>query len=127
MPGKMKKERPRVLPGITYHIQTPLGDAYITVNENNDGQPFEVFVNSAKAGSETAAVSEAIGRLISYILRMPSAVEPRIRIKEVYDLLQTIGGVRSSISGEDTILSLPDGIAKALEFYLDSANKLGDE
>jgi hypothetical protein len=29
-------------------------------------QPFEVFISTAKAGSETAAVSEAIGRLISY-------------------------------------------------------------
>ena len=46
-------------------------------------QPFEVFINTAKAGSETAAVSEAIGRLISYILRLASPIVPPERLEEV--------------------------------------------
>ena len=37
----------------------PLGKAFITINENGGSQPFEVFINTAKAGSDTAAVSEA--------------------------------------------------------------------
>ena len=49
--------------GKTYNIETPAGKAFITINENGGTQPFEAFINTAKAGSETAAVSEAIGRL----------------------------------------------------------------
>ena len=57
-----KKPRPRALTGKTYNIETPAGKAFITINENGGTQPFEAFINTAKAGSETAAVSEAIGR-----------------------------------------------------------------
>ncbi|NCP16364.1 adenosylcobalamin-dependent ribonucleoside-diphosphate reductase, partial [bacterium] len=74
-----KKPRPRALVGRTYRVETPLGKAFVTVNENGGQQPFEVFINTAKAGSETAAVSEAIGRLISYVLRLASPIAPRDR------------------------------------------------
>jgi ribonucleoside-diphosphate reductase alpha chain len=47
-----KKPRPRILKGYTYSIETPLGKAFITINENGGDQPFEVFINTAKAGSE---------------------------------------------------------------------------
>ena len=57
-----KKPRPRALHGETYTIETPVGKAFITVNENGGEEPFEAFINTAKAGSETAAVSEAIER-----------------------------------------------------------------
>ena len=70
--NETKKPRPRELEGVTYNINTPLGKAFITINTNGENQPFEVFINTAKAGSETAAVSEAIGRLISYVLRLAS-------------------------------------------------------
>ena len=76
-----KKPRPRSLAGYTNKIDTPLGKAFVTINENGGEQPFEVFINTAKAGSETAAVSEAIGRLISYVLRLASPVAPRDRLK----------------------------------------------
>ncbi|HSO28099.1 MAG TPA: adenosylcobalamin-dependent ribonucleoside-diphosphate reductase, partial [Anaerolineales bacterium] len=72
-----KKPRPRLLPGTTFTIGTPLGKAFVTVNENGGRQPFEVFINTSKAGSDTAAVSEAIGRLISYVLRLASPIAPR--------------------------------------------------
>ena len=75
-----RKPRPRALPGYTYSIQTPVGKAFVTVNENGGDQPFEVFINSAKAGSDTAAISEAIGRLISQILRQASPIEPLKRL-----------------------------------------------
>ena len=43
-----------------------------------------------KAGSETAAVSEAIGRLLSYILRLASPVAPRQRLYEIHRQLKGI-------------------------------------
>jgi ribonucleoside-diphosphate reductase alpha chain len=113
-----KKPRPRFLKGYTYSIETPLGKTFVTVNENGDSQPFEVFVNTAKAGSETAAHSEAIGRLISYLLRISSPIEPRKRLRTIMDQLGGIGGERSLGFGPNRIRSLPDGIAKALDEYL---------
>jgi ribonucleoside-diphosphate reductase alpha chain len=113
-----KKPRPRFLKGFTCSIETPLGKTFVTVNENGGEQPFEVFINTAKAGSETAAHSEAIGRLISYILRISSPIEPRERLKTIMDQLGGIGGGRSLGFGPNRVRSLPDGIAKALDEYL---------
>lgn len=113
-----KKPRPRALQGYTFSIETPLGKAFVTINENGGGQPFEVFINTAKAGSETAAHSEAIGRLISYTLRISSPIEPRDRLKIVMEQLGGIGGGRSMGFGPNRVRSLPDGIAKALDEYL---------
>ncbi len=89
-----KKPRARVLQGETTRINTPLGATYVTVNHNGDGQPFEVFIQTSKAGSDTAAVSEAIGRLVSYVLRLASPVSPRDRLKEIVNQLSGIGGGR---------------------------------
>jgi ribonucleoside-diphosphate reductase alpha chain len=117
----LKKPRPRVLHGTTITIGTPLGKAFITINENGGRQPFEVFINTSKAGSDTAAVSEAIGRLISYILRLASQVAPRERLKEVVRQLQGIGGGRSLGFGPNRVRSFPDGVAQALLEYLDKS------
>ena len=113
-----KKPRPRALVGKTYNVETPLGKAFITVNENGGDQPFEVFINTAKAGSETAAVSEAIGRMISYILRIASPVEPLNRLREVVRQLSGIGGGRSLGFGPNRVRSLPDGVGQVIEMYL---------
>ena len=116
----LKKPRPRFLAGYTYSIETPLGKAFVTINENGGSQPFEMFVNTAKAGSETAAVSEALGRLVSYILRLASPVEPATRLQEAYRQLAGIGGGRSLGFGPNRVRSLPDGLSQALEDYLRS-------
>jgi ribonucleoside-diphosphate reductase alpha chain len=113
-----KKSRPSRLDGSTYQISTPLGKAFVTVNQNGEGQPFEVFITTAKAGSETAAVSEAIGRLASYVLRVASPVPPRERMAEVVRQLAGIGGGRPMGFGPNRVLSLPDGLARALAEYL---------
>ncbi|MCB0119507.1 MAG: adenosylcobalamin-dependent ribonucleoside-diphosphate reductase, partial [Anaerolineales bacterium] len=113
-----KKPRPKALTGKTFNIDTPVGKAFITINENGGTQPFETFVNTAKAGSETAAVSEAIGRLISYILRMASPIAPLDRMREVVVQLIGIGGGRSLGFGPNRVKSLPDGIGQVLDQYL---------
>lgn len=121
-----KKPRPRSLIGRTYSIETPLGKAFITINENDATQPFEVFINTAKAGSDTAAVSEAIGRLISYVLRLASPIEPSQRLTDLTRQLTGIGGGRSLGFGPNRVRSLPDGVAHVLEEYLDErAIRLG--
>jgi ribonucleoside-diphosphate reductase alpha chain len=119
-----KKPRPRQLPGKTYRVQTPLGTTYVTVNENGEGkgQPFEVFLHTAKAGSDTAAVAEALGRLISYVLRLVSPITPRTRLTEIVRQLSGIGGVRAIGFGPSRVSSLPDGIAQVLQEYLDESD-----
>jgi len=123
-----KKPRPHSLSGYTYSIETPLGKAFITVNENGGSQPFEVFINTAKAGSDTAAVSEAIGRLVSYILRLASPVEPSQRLLEVVRQLGGIGGGRPLGFGPKRVRSLPDGVAQVINDYLQQrAERLAQE
>ncbi len=113
-----KKPRPLRLEGATYQVNTPLGKSFVTINRNSGGQPFEVFITTAKAGSETAAVSEALGRLISYTLRLASPVSPRDRLAEVVRQLAGIGGGRPMGFGPNQVLSLPDGVARTLAEYL---------
>jgi ribonucleoside-diphosphate reductase alpha chain len=106
------------LQGTTYRKETPLGTAYITVNVNGHDQPFEVFLNVGKAGSDVAAVSEALGRLISLVLRLPSPLDPRERLKLVIDQLAGIGGGRSMGFGVNRVRSLPDAIAQVMREHL---------
>jgi len=112
------KPRPQALQGTTYRIGTPLGTAFITVNENEDGEPFEVFANVGKAGSDTAAVAEAVGRLISLCLRLPSPLSPRERLEAVVGQLSGIGGGRPLGFGLRRVRSLPDGLAQVLAEHL---------
>ena len=69
---RVVKPRPHSLTGATYRMETPIGTAFITVNDTPGGEPFEVFVQVGKAGSDTMAVAEALGRLVSLVLRLPS-------------------------------------------------------
>jgi ribonucleoside-diphosphate reductase alpha chain len=113
------KPRPRSLVGRTYRVETPLGTAYVVVNENGEGgEPFEVFVSVGKAGSDTMAVAEAIGRLVSLTLRMPSPLSPKRRLEEIIAQLSGIGGGRPLGFGPQRVLSLPDGIARVLAEHL---------
>ena len=117
---RTKKPRPRFLPGYTFGVETPVGKTFVTVNENGNSQPFEVFINTAKAGSDVAADGEAIGRLISYILRLSSPVEPSERIQEVWRQLSGLGGGRPMGFGPNRVRSLPDGLAQVLAEYIES-------
>jgi ribonucleoside-diphosphate reductase alpha chain len=113
-----KRPRPSILRGSTYRKETPLGSAYITVNSDDRNEPFEVFLNVGKAGSEVSAVSEAMGRLISLVLRMPASLPPSERLRWVMDEMAGIGGGRPMGFGVNRVRSLPDGIAKVLAEHL---------
>ena len=113
-----KRPRPHTLHGSTYRKQTPLGYAYVTVNNDEQGQPFEVFLNVGKAGSDVSAVSESIGRLISLVLRMPGTLAPAERLRWIIDELAIIGGGRPLGFGSNRVRSLPDGVAQVLSEHL---------
>ena len=118
-----KKPRPRYLAGMTYGIKTPVGKTFVTINENGYNQPFEVFINTAKAGSDVAADSEAIARLISYVLRLSSPVEPSQRLQEIWRQLEGLGGGRPLGFGPSRVRSLPDGVAQILGEYIEQRSE----
>jgi ribonucleoside-diphosphate reductase alpha chain len=114
----VRRPRPHVLKGVTYRKGTPLGTAYVTVNANGGDEPFEVFLTVGKAGSDTAAVAEALGRLVSLVLRIPSPLTATRRLKQVVTQLKGIGGGQPLGFGPDRVRSLPDGVAQVLAEHL---------
>jgi ribonucleoside-diphosphate reductase alpha chain len=119
-PGKLEEEkytikpRPKTLTGVTIRENTPTGTSYVTMNSDEHGELFEVFVNIGKAGSDVQADSEAIGRLISLILRIPSPWSSDVRVREVVNQLRDIGGRRIYGFGPSKVRSIPDSVAKVL-------------
>jgi ribonucleoside-diphosphate reductase alpha chain len=112
------KPRPHSLAGSTYRMETPIGTAFITVNQTPDGEPFEVFVQVGKGGSDTMAVAEALGRLISLILRLPSPFSAQRRLEEIISQLARIGGGQPTGFGPAKVLSLPDALARTLAEHI---------
>jgi ribonucleoside-diphosphate reductase alpha chain len=113
------RPRPYKRHGCTVSKATPSGTAHITMNDDEQGQPFEVFVEIGKAGSDIKAMAEAMGRLMSLILRMASPVSPVERVREIVKQITGIGGARSYGFGKRRVLSLPDAVGQALaENYL---------
>ncbi len=108
------RPRPYKRRGYTVSKDTPSGTAHITMNEDEEGQPFEVFLEIGKAGSDIKAMAEAMGRLMSLILRMASPVSPVERIREIVKQITGIGGARSYGFGKRRVLSLPDAVGQAL-------------
>jgi len=107
------KELPYKRQGATVSMKTPSGTAHITMNHDEKGQPFEVFIEIGKAGSDLKAMAEAIGRLISLIFRL-GPIPPKERALQVVEQLSGIGGARAVGFGKNKVLSLPDAISKAL-------------
>ena len=111
---RVVKPRPHSLAGATYRMETPIGTAFVTVNDTPGGEPFEVFVQVGKAGSDTMAVAEALGRLVSLVLRLPSPLSADRRLDEVISQLSRIGGGQPTGFGSAKVLSLPDALARVL-------------
>ncbi|MBI3635001.1 MAG: vitamin B12-dependent ribonucleotide reductase [Candidatus Rokubacteria bacterium] len=120
------KPRPHSLTGKTYRTETPIGTAFITVNRTEENEPFEVFVQVGKGGSDTMAVAEAMGRLISLVLRLPSPLTTQRRIEEVISQLARIGGAQPTGFGAGKILSLPDALARTLAEDIGQIKTAGD-
>jgi ribonucleoside-diphosphate reductase alpha chain len=110
-------KRPIRVEGATYRIETPLGTAFITVNHDEENNPYEVFINIGKAGSEVAAMAEALGRLISTTLRFGNHRPAKERALEIVDQLSGIGGAGVVGFGTNRVKSLPDAVAKAIAMH----------
>lgn len=124
-PGHYLVDRPFVVRGATYKMQSPAGKAFVTINEDENGEPLEVFVNVGKAGSDIAAIAEALGRMISTTLRMRGAVSAKRRALEIAEQLSGIGGRRSVGYGANKIMSLPDAVGAAIAAHYGFRNGNG--
>ncbi len=116
--GELVRPRPHCLTGKTYRRETPLGTAYVTANDDEQGEPFEVFVSVGKGGSETATFAEALGRLCSLVLRLPCPLSPTEKVKAIIEQLLGIGGARQLGYGRDRVRSLPDAVAQTLAEHI---------
>jgi ribonucleoside-diphosphate reductase alpha chain len=109
---RAKRSRPDLLRGSTRRLETPLGTMYVTITEDDRGQPFEVFISLGKAGAPLMADVEAIGRLISLGLRSG------IPMVEIYRQLRGISSDRTVGLGPNKVLSVPDAIGIAIEKWM---------
>lgn len=111
--ARHKRQRPGALRGYTMKMMSPLGDLYVTINEDVNGRPFEVFCTLGKAGGAANADAEAIGRLMSLALRSG------ISINQVKEQLRGISCDRAVGLGPNKVLSVPDAVGQAIERYVE--------
>jgi ribonucleoside-diphosphate reductase alpha chain len=111
--ARRKRQRPAALRGYTMKMNSPLGDLYVTINEDESGRPFEVFCTLGKAGGAAMADAEAMGRLMSLALRSG------IPILQVKEQLRGISCDRAVGLGPNKVLSVPDAVGQAIERYLE--------
>ena len=115
------RARQNVMQGSTRKIRTGCGNLYVTVNEDGEGNLFEIFNQIGKAGGCAASQSEAIGRLVSMAFR--SGIEPE-------DVIRQLKGISCHMPvwyQEGKILSCSDAIAKAIEWHLQDKKKVKGE
>ncbi|MFH1753491.1 MAG: vitamin B12-dependent ribonucleotide reductase [Candidatus Omnitrophota bacterium] len=103
------KPRPTVVKGTTTKVGTGCGNLYVTINEDEDSHPFEVFMQMGKAGGCAASQLEAIGRLVSLAFR--SGVD----VKVIADQLRGIRCPSPSWEKGGRIFSCSDAIARVIE------------
>lgn len=104
--------------GCTWSVHTPVGKLHATINEDEEGNPYEVFFSIGKAGGDILAVAESLGRLISLALRTTPAKLSLLKLKMIVEQLSGIGGSSSVGFGPQKVRSLPDAVAKLIEYYL---------
>src|SRR5436190_149922 len=109
---RAKRSRPDLLKGSTRRIESPLGTMYVTITEDDKGQPFEVFMSLGKAGGALMADVEAVGRLISLALRSG------VPLPEIYRQLRGISSDRAVGLGPNKVMSVPDAIGIAIEKWM---------
>ena len=106
------RERGEVAFGITRKMKTGCGNLYITINEDEEGRPFEIFTQIGKAGGCVASQCEAMGRMTSLALR--SGVEPQ-------EIVSQMRGISCHLPvgfGAGKVSSCADAMAQAMDWYL---------
>jgi ribonucleoside-diphosphate reductase alpha chain len=115
--------RPEMLSGVTVKCTTPFGTAYVTMNSDENGYPFEVFITApGKAGSDLQADAEGLGRMVSLALRTTAPQNRLDMLRLVIEQLKDIGGTSRVGFGPARVNSLPDALANVLQNHYFSEN-----
>ncbi len=110
--AEARNGRPNELKGVTKKLATGHGPMYVTMNDDEFGSR-ECFVILGKPGGTAAAFSDALGRMVS--LAMTHGAPP----VEIVKQLRGIQDGHPTGFGPKAVLSVPDGVAKAMaEHYL---------
>lgn len=104
--------RPRALAASVATVPSTFGELTAALGRTRSGVPHEVFLRGTAPGSDASTVVEAIARLASLALQLPSSVTPAARLDWVIEALSTVPGPRSS--GAANPGSLPAAVAAAL-------------
>ncbi|HEU5219525.1 MAG TPA: vitamin B12-dependent ribonucleotide reductase [Gemmatimonadales bacterium] len=118
---RQKRSRPDLLRATVRRIETPLGTLYVTITEDEKGQPFEVFMSLGKAGGAIMADVEAMGRLMSLALRSG------IPLREIHRQLRGISSDKVIGLGPSKVMSVPDAVGIALERYMSDKQGIQQE
>ena len=107
--------RPQTLPSTTTRFATEHGHLYITISEDEHGQPFEVFGTLGKVGGPHYGATELACRLVSLHLRCGTP------LSEIVEQCQGVGGMQpwpNSLDGISTVYI--HGVGDAIAYLLDS-------
>ena len=115
----LPRKRPKITKGSTLKINTGCGSMYVTLRDD-DLVLCEIFINVSKAGGCIKSQREAIGRLVSLVLRLGG--DPQSVINE----LREIGCPLPAGDDNDTkVLSCADGVAQIMSEYTETREQYG--
>lgn len=123
-PEKIAPLEPRVLPeiapGVRVRQLTPFGNMHINITVDlKADRELEVFAQLGKGGDLANSDLEAICRMVSLWLRSGGSLNHVIR------QLHSIGSSLQVHTKEGKIMSLGDGLARALQRYTRAKNEFG--
>ena len=112
------RERPDAVIGITEKVRTGHGTMYVTVNFDENEEPFEIFTAIGKAGGSEPAHLEGLSRMASLCLR--ANVDPD-------SVIHHLSGITSEpVWDKGTLIrSAEDGIAHVLTWHRNGINNPG--
>ncbi|HEX9793216.1 MAG TPA: adenosylcobalamin-dependent ribonucleoside-diphosphate reductase [Planctomycetota bacterium] len=111
---------PEIMPCVRVRQMTPFGNMHVKISvDPHTEREVEVFAQLGKGGDVANSDLEAICRIVSLFLRCGG------RCEMVAKQLEGIGSSLTVPSKEGRIMSLADGLAKALDKYLRVKAKCG--
>jgi hypothetical protein len=120
--GSEYRQRPPVMRGRTVNTNVGCGPLYITMNEDEQGRPFEVFFKLGKSGSCQQSYLEALGVAMSVGLRY--GADPQ-KFIEKFEGMRCPNPKMRDANGPTT-LSCADGISQGLAKALALALPIAD-
>jgi len=123
LPDHVKPIRlPEIMPSLRIRQMTPFGNMHVKVSvDPQEGREREVFAQLGKGGDVANSDLEAICRLLSLWLRVNGSLDEALR------QLDGIGSSLTVPTKDGRIMSLADGLARALHRYLAVKEEYGLE